>query len=152
MEFLCPKTQTPAQVGVSMDEMASDIPVYASSSNDSQLDRVDGIDFQTGMRHIIAPAVFGMIVGIIFQEYITPEYNWPSPPQGAILSSIILSPLLYFILVRDKASRWFEYTLGLATPGLIFFVIWFSGLGAVFLWRLWSVIAMGLDLNFLGQI
>ena len=115
-----------------MDEKVGGIPVYASSSNDSQLDRVDGIDFQTGMRHIIAPAVFGMIVGIIFQEYITPQYNWPSPPQGAILSSIILSPLLYFILVRDKASRWFEYTLGLATPGAIFFIIWFSGWGAVF--------------------
>ena len=99
IESLCPKTQTPAQFGVSMDEMAEGIPVYASSSNDSQLDRVDGIDFQTGMRHIIAPAVFGMIVGIIFQEYITPQYNWPSPPQGAILSSIILSPLLYFISV-----------------------------------------------------
>lgn len=132
MKSLCPKTQTPAQFGRCMGDKNSDIPVYASSSNDSQLDRADGIDFQTGIRHIIAPAVFGMVVGILFQEYITPQYNWPSPPQGAILSSIILSPLLYFVLVRDKASRWFEYTLGLATPGTIFFMIWFSGWGAVF--------------------
>ena len=68
-----------------MDGLEIEDSQYASSSNESELDRVRGIDFDTGIRHIIAPALFGMIVGIIFQQYITPEYNWPSPPQGAIL-------------------------------------------------------------------
>ena len=115
-----------------MEDNANDDSAYASSSTDSELDRISGLDFETGMRHIIAPAIFGLIVGIIFQEFVTPEYKWPSPPQGALLTSILLSPLLYFILVRDEASRWHEYTLGLALPGSIFFMIWFSGWGALF--------------------
>ena len=110
-----------------MDGLEIEDSQYASSSNESELDRVRGIDFDTGIRHIIAPALFGMIVGIIFQQYITPEYNWPSPPQGAILTSILLSPLLYFTLVRGDASRWYEYSMGIALPGTIFFVVWLSG-------------------------
>ena len=115
-----------------MDGLEIEDSQYASSSNESELDRVRGIDFDTGIRHIIAPALFGMIVGTIFQQYITPEYNWPSPPQGAILTSILLSPLLYFTLVRGDASRWYEYSMGIALPGAIFFVVWFSGWGALF--------------------
>ncbi len=115
-----------------MDEDKPLDAAYVSSSNDSKLDRVTGLDFDTGFRHILAPAIFGMAVGIFFQQYITPEYSWPSPPQGAILTSLILSPLLYFILVRDDAKRWHEYTLGLALPSLIFFTVWFSGWGALF--------------------
>lgn len=115
-----------------MDEQEPVESAYASSSNDSDLDRPKGLDFDTGFRHILAPAIFGMAVGIFFQQYITPEYSWPSPPQGAILTSLILSPLLYFTLVRDEASRWYEYSLGLALPGLIFFMVWFSGWGALF--------------------
>lgn len=106
-----------------MDEQEPGESAYASSSNDSDLDRPKGLDFDTGFRHILAPAIFGMAVGIFFQLYITPEYSWPSPPQGAILTSLILSPLLYFTLVRDEASRWYEYSLGLALPGLIFFMV-----------------------------
>ena len=115
-----------------MDEQEPVESAYASSSNDSDLDRPKGLDFDTGFRHILAPAIFGMIVGIFFQQYITQKYSWPSPPQGAILTSLILSPLLYFTLVRDEASRWYEYSLGLALPGLIFFMMWFSGWGALF--------------------
>ena len=81
-----------------MDGDESQAIVYVSSSNDSELARARGLDFDTGFRHILAPAVFGMVVGILFQQYITPEYNWPSPPQGAILTSLILSPILYFTL------------------------------------------------------
>ena len=115
-----------------MDDGKVEPAPYASSSNESDLDRVRGLDFNTGFRPIIAPAVFGMTVGIIFQLYVTEKYGWPSPPQGAIIASILLSPLLYFTLVRDDASRWYEYTLGLALPGTIFFMIWFSGWGALF--------------------
>ena len=115
-----------------MGDSSIELSPYASSSNESNLDRVRGLDFTTGFRHIIAPALFGMFFGVIFQQYITPDYGWPSPPQGAILASIILSPILYFTLVRDTPSRWYEYTMGLTLPGAIFFMVWFSGWGALF--------------------
>ena len=85
-----------------------------------------------GIRHIIAPALIGLVLGIFFQEIIFEKYGWPSPPQGAILVSILISPLLYITLVRDEFSRWYEYSLGLCAPGLIFFVMWFSEWGALF--------------------
>ncbi|MEC8249039.1 MAG: hypothetical protein VX043_00805, partial [Candidatus Thermoplasmatota archaeon] len=63
-----------------MDDSSTELSPYASSSNESNLDRVRGLDFTTGFRHIIAPALFGMFFGVIFQQYITPDYGWPSPP------------------------------------------------------------------------
>ena len=84
------------------------------------------------IRDIIAPALLGLVLGIFFQEIIFEKYGWPSPPQGAILVSILISPLLYITLVRDEFSRWYEYSLGLCAPGLIFFVMWFSEWGALF--------------------
>ena len=47
-----------------MDDGKVEPAPYASSSNESDLDRVRGLDFNTGFRHIIAPAVFGMTVGL----------------------------------------------------------------------------------------
>ena len=78
-----------------MDDGKVEPALYASSSNESDLDRVRGLDFNTGFRHIIAPAVFGMTVGIIFQLYVTEKYGWPSPPQGAIIASILLLSLIH---------------------------------------------------------
>ncbi len=132
IEQIIPNPQTTGLIGEYMDDDSIELSQYASSSNESNLDRVRGLDFTTGFRHIIAPALFGMFFGIIFQQYITPDYGWPSPPQGAILASIILSPILYFSLVRDAPSRWYEYTMGLTLPGAIFFMVWFSGWGALF--------------------
>ena len=132
IEEIIPKPQTTGLIGRTMDDSSTELSPYASSSNESNLDRVRGLDFTTGFRHIIAPALFGMFFGVIFQQYITPDYGWPSPPQGAILASIILSPILYFSLVRDAPSRWYEYTMGLTLPGAIFFMVWFSGWGALF--------------------
>ena len=60
------------------------------------------------------------------------EINLPNPVHGAFLVSLVLSPLLYRILLDDEASRWREYTLGLASLGLLFSVIWLSGWGAMF--------------------
>ena len=114
-----------------MDEESVDIQI-ASSSKESNLSRNKGIDYDTGIRHIIAPALIGLVLGIFFQEIILEKYGWPSPPQGAILVSILISPLLYIILVRDEFSRWYEYSLGLCVPGMIFFVMWFSKWGALF--------------------
>ncbi len=54
IEYQCPKTQTPATLGIIMDGEESFDSAYASSSNDSELDRAKGLDFDTGFRHILA--------------------------------------------------------------------------------------------------
>lgn len=93
------------------------------------------LDLQTGFRHILAPAFFGAVVGGIWQWKVMPhvgEINLPNPIHGAFLVSLLLSPLLYRILLDDEASRWKEYTLGLASLGLLFSIIWLSGWGALF--------------------
>ena len=90
---------------------------------------------ETGLRHILAPAFFGALVGGLWQWKVMPqigEINLPNPVHGAFLVSLVLSPLLYRILLDDEASRWKEYTLGLASLGLLFSVIWLSGWGAMF--------------------
>ena len=96
---------------------------------------VRAFDFDTGLRHIIAPALIGVVLGGFWQYSVMPsigEINLPNPIHGAFLISILLSPLLYRILVGDDMSRWMEYTFGLTLLGLIFSVIWLSGWGAVF--------------------
>ena len=93
------------------------------------------LDMETGLRHILAPAFFGALVGGLWQWKVMPqigEINLPNPVHGAFLISLVLSPLLYRILLDDEASRWREYTLGLASLGLLFSVIWLSGWGAMF--------------------
>lgn len=90
------------------------------------------IDFETGIKHIIGPATIGMILGILAEIFLAPNYTWPSPPQAAIIGSILLSPVLYFLLIGDQKSRWWEYSLGLMIPGSFFIMIWFSGWGALF--------------------
>tara|TARA_B100001094_G_scaffold216280_1_gene210390 strand:- start:191 stop:685 length:495 start_codon:yes stop_codon:yes gene_type:complete len=93
------------------------------------------LDMETGLRHILAPAFFGALVGGLWQWKVMPqigEINLPNPVHGAFLVSLLLSPLLYRILLDDEASRWREYTLGLASLGLLFSVIWLSGWGAMF--------------------
>lgn len=93
------------------------------------------LDIGTGLRHILAPAGFGAIVGGLWQAFVMPkigEINLPNPIHGAFIVSILLSPLLYRILLDDEPKRWKEYTLGLAVLGIIFSVIWLSGWGAVF--------------------
>ena len=65
-----------------MDEQEPVESAYASSSNDSDLDRPKGLDFDTGFRHILAPAIFGMAVGIFFQQYITQSIVGHHHPKG----------------------------------------------------------------------
>ena len=93
------------------------------------------LDMETGLRHILAPAFFGALVGGLWQWKVMPqigEINLPNPVHGAFLVSLVLSPLLYRILLDDEASRLREYTIGLASLGLLFSVIWLSGWGAMF--------------------
>ena len=133
-----------------MDEESVDIQI-ASSSKESNLSRNKGIDYDTGIRHIIAPALIGLVLGIFFQEIIFEKYGWPSPPQGAILVSVLISPLLYIVLVRDEFSRWYEYTLGLCVPGMIFFVMWFSEWGALFCGGYGALLPLGWVSTDLGR-
>ena len=51
-------------------------------------------DFDTGLRHIIAPAVIGAGLGGFWQYSVMPnigELNLPNPIHGAFFISIILS-------------------------------------------------------------
>lgn len=41
------------------------------------------LDFETGIKHILGPAVIGMLLGILAEHFVTPNYPWPSPPQAA---------------------------------------------------------------------
>ena len=97
-----------------------------------ELPRHGPLDFDTGIRHIIGPALIGLAFGALAEQFLTPHYAWPSPPQAAMIGAILLSPLMYFILLKDEASRWWEYSLGMIGPGLFFIMIWFSGWGALF--------------------
>ena len=92
-------------------------------------------DVETGIKHILAPAFLGAVIGGIWQWKVMPhvgQINLPNPIHGALLVGIILSPLLYKVLVGDEASRWKEYPLGLSSLSLLFSIIWLSGWGAIF--------------------
>ena len=85
------------------------------------------LDFETGLKHILAPAFLGVAFGGLWQAFVMPhvgEINLPNPIHGAFLISILLSPLLYHLLLDDEPSRWKEYTLGLSSLGLLFSMIW----------------------------
>ncbi|MGY8727745.1 MAG: hypothetical protein ACKVKS_00790, partial [Candidatus Poseidoniales archaeon] len=93
------------------------------------------VDLETGLKHILAPAFLGAILGGIWQWKVMPgigDINLPNPIHGAFIVSILLSPLLYRILLDNESSRWYEYTLGLSALGLVFSIIWLSGWGAMF--------------------
>ena len=129
--MLSPKPQTCPHIAHTMEEK----PVNEQSSPisvNNPLPKPSIIDLKTGMKHILGPAVIGMTLGILAEIFLTPNYSWPSPPQAVIIGSILLSPVLYFVLVGNEKSRWWEYSLGLLTPGLFFIMIWFSGWGALF--------------------
>ena len=93
------------------------------------------LDFETGFKHILAPAFLGVVLGGIWEAFVMPhvgEINLPNPVHGAFFISILLSPLLYRLLLDDEPSRWKEYTLGLSSLGLLFSMIWLSGWGGIF--------------------
>lgn len=92
-------------------------------------------DFETGLKHIMAPAFLGVAIGGIWEAFVMPhvgEIQLPNPIHGAFFISILLSPLLYRLLLDDEPSRWKEYTLGLSSLGFLFCMIWLSGWGAMF--------------------
>ncbi len=93
------------------------------------------LDFETGFKHILAPAFLGVVLGGIWEAFVMPHVgaiNLPNPVHGAFFISILLSPLLYRLLLDDEPSRWKEYTLGLSILGLLFSMIWLSGWGGIF--------------------
>lgn len=129
------KSQTCSPFALVMEEALMPENLETSDSDVSETIPVvkpSALDFDTGIRHIIAPAFIGVILGFLSESFLTPIVNWPSPPQAAMLGTILLSPILYFILLRDEKSRWWEYSLGILVPGSFFIMIWFSGWGALF--------------------
>jgi len=130
LSFFQPNPQTTRAFGGDMeqDEVSTEVPIQNQFL-------LRAFDFDTGLRHIIAPALLGAVFGGLWQYSVMPnigEINLPNPIHGAFLVSILLSPLMYRILVGDEMSRWKEYTLGLSLLGLVFSMIWLSGWGAVF--------------------
>lgn len=127
------KSQTWAPLALTMEEGDSlDLAGISSGEFKIEENKPSALDFNTGIRHIIGPALIGMLLGILAERFLTPNFTWPSPPQAAMIGSILLSPLLYFILLSDEKSRWWEYSLGIIAPGSYFIMIWFSGWGALF--------------------
>ena len=51
--------------------------------------KTSAVDFETGLKHIIGPAVIGMTLGMSAEVFLTPNYAWPSPPQAAIIGAIL---------------------------------------------------------------
>ena len=130
--ILSPKSQTWPTFGIDMGEQSEVEETPPKELPVSKLTTNGALDFDTGIRHIIAPALIGLILGALSEQFLTPNYAWPSPPQAAMIGSILLSPLMYVLLVRDELSRIWEYSIGMTLPGLFFIMIWFSGWGALF--------------------
>ena len=129
------KSQTCSQFARGMEGELTSETMESSvfvSSEIIPVSKPSALDFDTGIRHIIAPAVIGVILGFLAERFLNPIVNWPSPPQAAMIGTILLSPILYFILLKDEKSRWWEYSLGILAPGSYFIMIWFSGWGALF--------------------
>lgn len=93
------------------------------------------LDFDTGIRHILAPAMVGAVLGGLWQWYVMPEtgdLNLPNPIHGTFIISLLLSPLFYRVAIKNSDGHWWEYSLGLLCLGGAFSVIWLSGWGAMF--------------------
>ncbi len=64
------------------------------------------LDIETGLKHILAPAFFGALVGGLWQWKVMPhigELNLPNPIHGALFMSILLSPSCTSSLLVMKA-------------------------------------------------
>lgn len=98
-------------------------------------DRTIVDDFKTGFNHILVPALLGASIGGAWQHYALPKIDSvfvPNPVQFALLSALLLSPIIYRILVHTSFERCLEYTLGFAILSLPLCVVWLSGWGALF--------------------
>jgi hypothetical protein len=92
-------------------------------------------DLATGSKHILAPALIGAICGGVWQQYGLPQFQSvfaPNPVQFALLTMLVLSPVMYRLLVHTSFQRGMEYSLGFAALALPLCVIWLSGWGAMF--------------------
>ncbi len=91
-------------------------------------------DLKTGLKHILAPALIGSLLGSAWQNYSSDleSIYLPNPVQFGLLLALLISPLMYRILVHTSFKRCFEYSLGFAALALPLCVVWLSGWGALF--------------------
>ena len=81
--------------------------------------------------NVAFPALFGMVVGSIWQYAVQPllPYDVPNPVQAALLVMLFLSPLFHRWLTPHEQGRWKEYMGGTAVLGLFFDAVWMTGYG-----------------------
>ena len=89
-----------------------------------------------------APALFGLVVGAVWQVQVQPHlaYPLPNPIHAALLLFLLMSPLFHRWLTPHEGSRWKEYLAGVAVLGVFFGGVWTTGFGASYvevMWRLW---------------
>ncbi len=91
-------------------------------------------DLMTGLKHILAPALFGSVLGSAWQDYSSnlDSIYLPNPVQFGLLLALFFSPLTYRLLVHTSFKRCFEYSLGFSALALPLCVVWLSGWGALF--------------------
>lgn len=84
-------------------------------------------------RHVGVPVVFGLVVGIVWQEAVMPQlpYNIPNPVHGALLCYLLLAPLMHRWLAESTPERWKEYAMGGCALGLPLMLVWTMGYGGL---------------------
>ena len=96
-------------------------PVVAVSPTDGRAAR------QRVLMHAMIPLVFGAVVGTLWQVFVTPMLGptqMPNPVHGALLASLLLSPVAHRLLARRPMEEWWEYGTGWAAVGLPLSLIW----------------------------
>ena len=80
-----------------------------------------------------APALFGLVVGAVWQVQVQPHltYPLPNPIHAALLLFLLMSPLFHRWLTPHEGSRWKEYLAGVAVLGVFFGGVWTTGFGAL---------------------
>ena len=80
-----------------------------------------------------APALFGLVVGAVWQVQVQPHlaYPLPNPIHAALLLFLLMSPLFHRWLTPHEGSRWKEYLAGVAVLGVVVGGVWTTGFGAL---------------------
>lgn len=84
-------------------------------------------------RHVGFPVLFGLVVGVVWQEVVMPQlpYNIPNPVHGALLMYLLMSPLMHRWLTASSSDRWKEYALGVSALGFPLMLVWTMGYGGL---------------------
>lgn len=84
-------------------------------------------------RHVGFPVLFGLTVGIAWQELAMPHlpYSIPNPVHAALLLYLVLSPLMHRWLAESTSERWKEYAMGISSLGIPLMIVWSMGYGGL---------------------